>query len=322
MLDVSLSEGRGGSRSVAAVVVGLLVIFSGCARDEVRVGADAPPEIEIRGTTEPLRALTVSALVDGSVVEVPVREGESTTAGKVVALLSNPSIERDSEIARAQVELLSARSTALAPARPSSSNRGEVASRLVALRRERLERYRQLRKTHDVSEAEVAMAEAEYLGALREEAAERRDAVVVTPSNRITALELSKARAEEKFARSRETLLRPATPIAGTITAVHVVPGQVVFPHDPLVDIVDVTSLRIRGEVAPELVRYLRPRTRVEVKLFTVPPRTFVDEIDQVVPTAGVVGATRGASVYVTIPNPDGSLQPNTPAVVTVRAIR
>ena len=59
---------------------------------------------------------------------------------------------------------------------------------------------------------------------------------------------------------------------------------------------------------------------KVDVKIFSVPPRTFADEIDSVVQTQA--GESRSALVVVTIPNPDRSVQPNTEALITLRSLR
>jgi hypothetical protein len=58
------------------------------------------------------------------------------------------------------------------------------------------------------------------------------------------------------------------------------------------------------------------------VKVLTVPARTFADEIDLVIPVGGAGADSRSATVVVAIPNPDGSLQPNTEALITVRSLR
>ena len=122
-------------------------------------------------------------------------------------------------------------------------------------------------------------------------------------------------------ARTRQSQPEPfADAIAGTVTRIHVVPGQALFARDPIADVADLSTLHVRGNVAPELLRYVKPGQRVEVKVLSVPPRSFADEIEYVVPPQG--GESRGASVIVVIPNPDGSLQPNTEALITIRSLR
>jgi multidrug efflux pump subunit AcrA (membrane-fusion protein) len=112
--------------------------------------------------------------------------------------------------------------------------------------------------------------------------------------------------------------LQITSPIAGNVTRVYVKPGQAVFPRDPIADVADLSTLHVQGDVAPELLRFIRPGTRVDVKILSVPPRTFADEIDYVVPVpAG--SQSRNAAVVVTLPNPDRALQPNTEALITLR---
>jgi len=78
----------------------------------------------------------------------------------------------------------------------------------------------------------------------------------------------------------------------------------------------DVANVNVTGSVAPELLRYIKPGMPVQVKIFSVPPRTFADSIDAILPAQT---DSRTATVVVSLPNPDRSLQSNTDAVITLR---
>lgn len=300
----------------------LLLFAASCRNDDVPAAASEPPQIEMKGVLEATQSLTVAAQVEGAVAEIAVREGDLVAAGAPLLSMSNPAVERELEIARAELALAAARaqrSTLGAPA-PDGKNRA-VLERVVALRRQRLERYRALRATRDVSQQELDQVETEYLAAVRDLSADGGGSVQA-PDGRVVDIEADRARAEQRYAAGRLAQLRVATPISGSVSRVHVVKGQAVFPRDPLVEITDTSSVRARGEVAPELVRYVRPGTRVEVKVFSVPPKTFVADIDRVMTVQDPAGGGRGAAVYATIANPDGALQPNTPISMTVRTVR
>ena len=103
------------------------------------------------------------------------------------------------------------------------------------------------------------------------------------------------------------------------VTRLQVSQGEAVFPRDTIAEVSDLTTVQVRGNVAPELLRYIRPGMRVDVRVMTVPPRTFADEIKYVIPVTGTTPESRSATVVVTIPNPDGSLQTNTDALITLR---
>jgi multidrug resistance efflux pump len=184
---------------------------------------------------------------------------------------------------------------------------------------------KQLRTTNDITARELEVAEVEYLAAQRDYDQERRvvaGAPRAPDDKELLRIERQKSIAEERFAAQRRSLLHITSPISGTVTRVYVSVGQAVYPRDPIAEVADVATLHVQGNVAPELLRYVKPGVRVEVKVFSIPSRTFVDEIDYVVPVQGAAAESRAAMVVVTIPNPDGSLQPNTEALLTLRSLR
>ena len=291
----------------------------------MRGASDAPP-IEIKATVQPAQSMTVVAQVDGQVQSVAVREGAKIAANQEVAQLTNPSVERDAALASAQLEWLESRRNTpprAEPARPRDSL--EIAEKILALKQQRYETMKQLRRSSDITARELEQAEVEVLAAQRDVNNERRAAVsapAATGDRRLLEIERQKNIAEQKFAAQRQSLLRIASPIAGIVTKLYVAPGQAVFPRDPIADVSDVATLLVRGDVAPELVRYLRPGMRVDVRVFSVPPRSFAADIDHIVPMQGAGSTSRQATVVVSIPNPDGSLQPNTEALITLRSLR
>lgn len=297
-----------------------------CGGDEASDSA-APPPIEIRATVHPGQTITLSTQIEGRVETLPVSEGTTVAPGAEIALLSNPLIERDAALAQAELEWIELRLRGGGEARVSSGRPPEsieITARIVELRRQRLVRMRELRRTSDVTARDLEQSEIEYLGAVRDHDHERRVGLgqpVAIDAARLR-IDREKGLAQLRFAEERMELLRVSTPIAGTITQIHATPGQIVFPREPIAEVSDISTLQVRGNVAPELLRYVRPGMPVEVKVFGVPTRSFADEIEYVIPAQGTGGQTRGATVVVTIPNPDGLLQPNTEAGITLRSPR
>lgn len=301
-------------------------VFARCGQNETRAETEPPP-IEIRATVAPAQAATVSAQIDGRVEVVHVSPGAAVQANAPLAQLTNAVVERDAAVTGAQLQMIEARlrrasrPVRTAPTRPSDTL--DLSEKILELRRQRFEKMKALRSTNDVTAQDLQQAEVEYLAALRDYNYERRAAAGVSQSPaddlELLRIEQQKTAAEQKFAAHRQSLLRIDAPFAGTVTRVHVTPGQTVGPREPIADVADVRTLVVRGGVAPELVRYLRPGMRVDVKVLSVPVRMFADEIDAIVPAGG--DATT-PTVVVTIPNPDHSLQPNTEALITLRTIR
>jgi len=289
-----------------------------CSEDRGVAAADTP-ELEVRGSVGNVQTAVAIAAVDGRVVRVNAVEGATVKAGDLVATLVNSSVDRDLAFARAQVAVAERRlREAGKPARTTSADSGErvrLSARILANRKARLERYRELFQTHDVSKEDLENAENEHAAALRDWLAERERAIVtvVQTDTGLLQLELDKARAEEAFAAERKAMLNVTAPIGGVVTRVAARAGESVFPRDPILEIADTSSVEVRVPIAPELLRYVRAGMPVEVKIFTVPPRRFR------VPIKSVVRGNTGAVLLVQLPNPDGVLQAGQPAVITVK---
>jgi multidrug resistance efflux pump len=296
-----------------------------CRQQESRADSNPPP-IEIRATVEPAQMTTVTAQLDGQVRDLLAKAGSKVSAGGALVRLSNPVVERDAAVARANLEWIEARARGERPPAPAAPAQPrdnlEITAKILELKRDRFEKMKELRRTNDITQRELEYAEVEYLAAQREYNNERRVRAVAPPAPAqdvaVLRAERQRGTAEQRFAAQRESLLTITTPISGVVTRLHVKPGQSVLPREPVADVSDSTSVHVRGELAPELVRYVRPGQRVDVRIMSVPPRTFADEIEYVMPVAPGSGS-RNATVVVTLPNPDGSLQPSTEAVITLR---
>jgi multidrug resistance efflux pump len=129
----------------------------------------------------------------------------------------------------------------------------------------------------------------------------------------VLQLELEKAKAEEAVVQERKALLEVRAPMSGTVTRVVARPGETLFLRDAVLEIANTATVDVHGQIAPELVRYVRPGMPVDVKVLTVPPRRFT------VPVRSVVPGNGGAILVVPLPNPDGVLQQGQNATITVK---
>jgi HlyD family secretion protein len=292
-------------RLLALMVLAAAFVLLGACRDQQQAIAADVAKLDIKAAVAPPQTATVSAPIDGRIATLGIREGAMVKAGDILLSLANPTIERDLAYARAQVALAEyrLRHVGRASARPESL-------KILETRKAKLDRYKTLYATHDVSLDELENAEAEY-------AAAQRDAVAGAPVDdpALLRLDLEKAKAEEALVADRKERLIVAAPIGGVITRLLVNPGDNVFPRDPMLEIANAETLDVRGSIAPELQRYIHSGMPAEVKVFTVPPRRFVANIRTIVPATDSAGPT----LVVPVPNPDGVLQPGMPAVITVR---
>lgn len=298
--------------SIRLALCALLVLcVAGCA-DRQNAEAANRPEIELRGEVTVPEGLIVAAPVEGRVSVLAVQEGATVRAGDAIATLVNSSIERDLAVARSQVALAEQRmKVASAPAPRAAAKYSDETTQILKNREAKLARYRKLYETHDVSREELENAENEYAAARRDWLAERERRMTVDPATDTTILrlELERAQAEEALAQERKAQLSIAAPTSGIVTKVQTRAGAMLYLRDPLVEIANLSTVEVRAPIAPELTRYVRPGMPVEVKIFTVPPRRFMQPVKAVLPGA----------IVIELPNPDGVLQSGTNAVVTVK---
>lgn len=304
------------------VFLGVLVcVLLARCDEEPDVAAAGTPSVEVRGAVASAHTATAIAGIDGRIAGVVVTEGGRVKQGDLVATLTNSSIDRDLAFARAQVASIRQRLREARKPIATSLILGDAGARerasaeILQTRQARRDRYRELYKTHDVTKQELEDAEAAYAAALRDWLVERERASmkVIQTDTTVLELELEKAKADEALASERKALLEVRAPMAGIVTRVAAHPGETIFARDAIVEIANTATVDVHAQIAPELMRYVRPGMNVDVKVLTVPPRRFT------VPVRSVVPGNAGAIVVVQLPNPDGVLHQGQNAVVTVK---
>jgi HlyD family secretion protein len=294
------------------------VALTRCQGVDATLGAEIR-NVEIKAAAVPAKSVVVAAPADGDLAQLTVTEGTKVAAGQVIAVLRNRALQRDYELAKMRTALAMANlaHSAQPAANPTmaSAMSENLLETVVQNKRAKLERYRALRRRHDISEQELEDAENEYAWARRDYLAQSTTAAAPEVNRRALQIEVEKARAEEELARDRVAALRITAPLSGTVTATHGIEGQSVYTRDTLAEITDVSTIEIRGEIAPDLAKYAQPGTPVDVKIYSVPPQQFRAPVDRVIPPQAV-GA--GASLIVRLPNEQGSIKPNTPAKLTI----
>lgn len=308
-------------RATAAFWLAASLLLVRCGNDEREAVAADVPKVEIRAQVASAQTAVAVANIDGRLATVDVIEGAVVQPGQLIATIINAAIDRDLAHVRAQIAIAEQRlRDARRPIATSlvlgdAGARERASAEILKNRETKRERYRELFKTRDVSKEELENAENEYAAALREYLAERERASikVVQTDTSLLQLELEKAKAEEAFVNERKSLLRVVAPMGGVVTRVQARAGETIYTRDPVVEISNNTTVDVRGTIAPELMRYVRPGMPVEVKVFTVPPRRFN------VPVKAVIPAPAGATIVVDLPNPDSVLQTGQQAMITVK---
>lgn len=304
-------------RVLLLAIAAVLSLFS--CRDRTANAAAEAPKIEVKAQVAPIDTYPVAAPFDGRIENIIAGEGSPVNVGDVVMVLTNPSVERDLAYARAQVAAAEWKLRALdAPVRQAPRNDWEnTALDILRQKEKKLERYQALLASGDVSAQEVQDVGVEVAVARRDWMAER-DRRATAPERHDPALlrmELERAHADVSVAEDRKAQLTLLAPASGIVSRVLVKKGDRIFPRDPLLEVSNASSVRVVAQVAPELIRYIRPGQLVDVQVLTIPPHRFRERVAQVIPA----GSAGGPAVIVNVPNPERMLQPGTPAVIAVR---
>ncbi len=297
----------------------IFVLAAAACAGRSESGTLAPRSVDLKAEVVASRVASVTAPFDATVRRVAVREGQSVNAGDVLVELTSPEVERNVAIARMQTEIAQAALHAAAhPPAPRKSGEA-AAAKIVSLKKAKVERYKSLLPTHDVTLQEVEEAESELAAATRDLIAVRNAAPAAPQSQtRVAQIELERARAEERLAESRRQTLTVRAPIAGVVTRLSAVEGRDAGAREPLAEVTAMAPVDVRADVAPDLLRIARPGTLIEVKVLSVPPRVFLDKVAYVVPARPSAQGEPRAAIVATLANADLALQPGTPATITI----
>jgi membrane fusion protein (multidrug efflux system) len=173
----------------------------------------------------------------------------------------------------------------------------------------------------DDAEAQVRRAEAEYRSiTLFDERIE--DASVREERARVARARSGLDQAEVALRRARLDLARTtvASPFAGRVADVQVVPGEFVRAGDPLLTVSDLDPIRVEAQVLETEVGYLQRDGLAEVTFAAWPDEPFQGTIRTINPL--VEGETRVVRVTVEVPNPGGRILPGMFAEVSLDARR
>jgi HlyD family secretion protein len=129
----------------------------------------------------------------------------------------------------------------------------------------------------------------------------------------VASVDLAKAQNSQSNARLDELRINLAntiitSPVTGFVSRRAVDPGAFVGQNAPVVDVVDITSVRLVANVVEQDLKQLQRGDATVVEVDAYPGETFTGRIARVSPVLDP--ATRTASIEIEIPNPDFRLKP------------
>ncbi|MFO7957980.1 MAG: efflux RND transporter periplasmic adaptor subunit [Candidatus Brocadiia bacterium] len=259
--------------------------------------------LELTGEVVATDSVVIEATKEGPITYCPWREGDEVRAGEKL-------IEIDREVHRAEVQTaraaLAVAESKLADlkagARPEEVQKAEATVRkwqaTLAEARKAHERQMDLITQDFTSQQSVDQAREKMEVAEAELAAAQETLRMLKAGPTTTEIAVQEAAVKEAAARLAlaEAHLAEcviAAPFDGTITQVHVRPGDLAEPRSPLVEMYAPDSLVVRFSVPETYAASVRPGLRLSVRLDALPGRTLPAEVVRAYPQLDAVMRTR-----------------------------
>jgi RND family efflux transporter MFP subunit len=231
--------------------------------------------LDLEGYTEPYRSIHVAADETGTIDEVLVREGQIVEAGQ-------PLVRLNCDVHEALL--------AIAEQNMQSEGRLDAAAADLKMRRERLAKFRSLRKEGHARQEEVDRASSEFDVAEANVRAAQEDLVT-------RRLEYEKIKAQI----ARRTV---RAPIAGVVTTLHKDQGEFVAPNSPdVLTLVQIDTLLANFTLMGSQSAHLKVDQKVKVRFLEGGAQT-TGIVELISPVTDAESGT--VLVKLRIANPDG----------------
>ena len=288
-----------------AVAMLAALILTSCDRDE----PDAYGNVE---ATE----VTVAAEIGGRLLAFRLEEGERVAQDSVVGVVDTVALRLEREGLVARRAAAEARTREAGAAIAAIEVQRAIADRELARTERLLKQAAATAQQGDRAERDARIAREQLDGARAARSGARQE---------VAALDAQVAALDDRLARSR---IR--SPIAGTVLARYVEPGEFVQPGQPLFKLAALDSLTFRAYVAQSQLTRLRLGQEVRVgvdradSIATLPGRiTWIASAAEFTPTPIQTREERADQVYavkVAVANPEGRLRIGMPGELVLAA--
>jgi len=300
---------RRGIWLVATLAVAV-VSAAGCRSDESAKGKGKKPQrvevvaakqerleerLETTGNVVAVNTVTLQATVEGPIVYCPWREGDRIEkAGQKLVEINRPLYRQEVAAAEAALAVAKAKLADLkAGARPEEIAQARESVRhfedCTSFTQADLDRIRSLVKSGSLPAETVEKARVDYVECHTQLEAAKERLAMLEAGPTVTEIGVAQAAVEEADAKRAlaqakldECLL--TAPFAGVITEVYVRPGDLATPRQPLLKMMDPSSLVVRAGLPERCAADIRKGTEAFVRLDAYPRKTFRARIERVYP--------------------------------------
>lgn len=311
---------------LAALAVVLVLVYLG------RRESDDGSSVRVSGNIE-ITDVGLSFKIAGRVRERLASEGETVSAGEVIARLESADLEQEAVLRR--FELLAARA-ALAELE-AGSRPEEIAAAAAAAERYRaetdylqveLERQLQLLEKKTISPREYDRSKAEYDGAQARLEESRQRLELIRKGPRRESVEQARAQAERAQAALELAEIRLGyavlvSPLSGLVLSENIEAGEYVSPGTPVLTVGELENAWLRAYIDETDLGRIKVGQSVRVRTDTYPEKvypgrvTFISSEAEFTPKNIQTEKERVKLVYrvkIDVPNPELELKPGMPA--------
>jgi multidrug resistance efflux pump len=268
--------------------------------------------LQVSGEMVATEAIVVAATKEGPITFCPWREGDSVRAGEKLIEIDRAIHRAEIEAAEASLAVASAKLADLkAGTRPEEIQKAEAEVRRWEATRafceKELARESRLMEYEAASQSSLEQWSEKLAVAEAELDAARESLRILNAGPTPTEIAVQSAAVDEATARLNLAKAHLAectivAPFTGTITNVHVRPGDLAVPRSPLLEMYAHESLVVRFSVSEAHAAAMRPGLRATVTLDALPSRTFSAEVIRVYPQLDSAMRTRTVEARLTEP--------------------
>jgi len=317
------------------VVIVLFVVLAGVAG--YKLYSQQQEGIVATGTVEVTKA-DITPKVSGYLTGLAMKEGDSLTAGQVIARVSRPDLEAQVLRDAAALEKAAVQLTDLQKG-PRTQERAEAAANLAAAQsvyekaKNDYERYQALFESSAISRQQLDVARSAYDVAYNSLVAAQSRQSIIEEGNRPDAiaaqqLEVERSKAILEASKTLAADAVVASPLNGLVLTKNFENGEFVNAGSPIATIADLNDCWIKIYIPSSQLGLIKVGQAAQIKVDSFPDRIFNGEIKEISQTAeftprqSITQRERANTVFavkVKIENSEQILKPGMPADVVLK---
>lgn len=268
-------------------------------------------KISRTGDIAPTAQVSIYSKTQGWVERIHVREGDPVKAGQILVVLDDREARAAVGQSLANLEAAQARLKQVrATSEEAVQSQIQQARANLELADSDLKRARELHGKNFIARQQLDEAQTKYNVAKAAYDLAQNSLRQRTWENEIALAEaqVRQAKAQLDLTQAQLANLTIHSPMDGMVTKRHVDPGTMVKDTTPILNLMDLSEMKMVVNVIEKEFILLQKGQPVKVKVTAFPERVFSGKIEIVTPALEL--QSRTAEIQISIPNPGGLLKP------------